>query len=280
MSYDPNQSNNPESTPPPPPNENPYPGYPSQPEGQPYIGYGYPPVPQPGYGHPPQPPYPGAGFNVPPAQPLPLGEAIKRLPAQYLRVLTKPGAATFAQEKGKAAWNIIWVQIAIVAVLAALLFLLSSALLTPLLFASFQSPRTMQIFEFYRNLSLPLSIAELVLVPVGIFISVGLYYLIARAFKGQGTFLEYMYSYLLFSIPLSLLDIIIAFIPFVGSLASLAVFVYMIILQVYMTMAVHRMSGGRATMAVLLLPIIMMILACALSFVIISIAVSAAKNMQ
>ncbi len=39
--------------------------------------------------------------------PLPLGQAIRELPGQYLKVLTRPSVKTFAGEKGKAGWGII-----------------------------------------------------------------------------------------------------------------------------------------------------------------------------
>jgi hypothetical protein len=47
---------------------------------------------------------------------------------------------------------------------------------------------------------------------------------------------------------------------FVSSLAAMAVGIYQIVLQVFMTMGIHRLSGGKATLAVLLLPIILFVL--------------------
>lgn len=286
MSYDPNQSNNPESTPP-PPNENPnagYPipphpgyGYPPQPDGQPNPGYGYPPQPQPGYGYPPQPPfppYPGTGFDGPPAQPLPLDEAIKQLPKQYLKILTKPGAATFAQEKGKAAWNIIWVQLAIVAVLGGLLTAASLAFTLPMTLSSMSmntpgmntpGMNTSRIIELYQSLALPIGLGSIILSPIGFFIGSGIYFGIAKAFKGQGTFKEQMYSTLIFQVPMTIISGLISLIPLVGSYATAAIGIYAIVLQVYMNMGVHRLRGGRATLVVLLLPIIALLLACILS---------------
>ncbi|HEU5369713.1 MAG TPA: hypothetical protein VFU69_14670, partial [Ktedonobacterales bacterium] len=46
-------------------------------------------------------PYAGPYVSAPPRS---LWEAIKQLPKQYWRILTKPGAATFAEEMGKARW--------------------------------------------------------------------------------------------------------------------------------------------------------------------------------
>ena len=43
--------------------------------------------------------------------PLPLGRAIRDLPAQYAKILSRPGVTSFREEKGKASWGINWVQL-------------------------------------------------------------------------------------------------------------------------------------------------------------------------
>src|SRR5690242_17415215 len=45
------------------------------------------------------------------AQPLPLGQAIWQLPVQYVKVLSKPSAATLVEELAKASWGISLVQL-------------------------------------------------------------------------------------------------------------------------------------------------------------------------
>jgi hypothetical protein len=266
MSYDPHQSNNPDAIPPPP-----------------GPGYSYPPPPGPGYGYPPPgagyPPYPGVNFNRPPAPPLPLSEAIKQLLAQYLRVITKPGTATFFQEKSKAAWNIIWFQIAYIAVLNALFIIILYSVLLPALFTVMQL-NSYQIANIYRGFSIYTVIGALVFMPILLFASVGLYYLMAKAFKGQGTFIEHMYSYMLIYIPQMMIAILVGWIPIIGSLVLLASGIYMIVLQVYMTMAVHRLSGGRATLAVLILPIIGLILGCSLIGILVAFTMHMTQQMQ
>ncbi len=86
----------------------------------------------------------------------------------------------------------------------------------------------------------------------------GLVYLLARAFNGQGTFLTQSYTPLLFQVPLGILSGILGLVPFFG-LLGFAVFIYGIVLQVYALMAVHRLSGGKAT-AVVFLPAAMILL--------------------
>src|SRR5215470_2509777 len=157
MSYDPNQ----------PPNSGygtpPY-GQPQPPYSQPQQGpYGQPPLgpygqPQPPYGQP-QPPYgapyqqPGYGYPPPQAAPLPLGEAIRQLPQQYIRVLTKPSAATFAEEQGKAAWNIVWAQLLGIAILSAIFTLLAFQLVLPSIMS-------------IEGLAVNIALAEIILIPL------------------------------------------------------------------------------------------------------------------
>ncbi len=118
MSWDPNQ---PQGQPPsgpnpydpqptPPPLENPY----AQPAQNPYEQPAQNPYAQtPNMEFTGAPGYPqGAAYGYAPQQqtPLPLGQAIQGLPNQYIKVLTKPGAQSFAEEQSKADWGIIWMQ--------------------------------------------------------------------------------------------------------------------------------------------------------------------------
>ncbi len=256
----------------------PPPNYPPQGQG----GYGTPPNYQPnvptGYGTPYSSNVPtGYGYNPPPAStPLPLGEAIRQLPGQYVRVLTKPSAATFAVEKGKAAWNIVWVQIALIA----LVFVLVGYAFVNLSLAATlnaQNVPTSSVNAIRAAFGfLPLS--YIILVPVFFFIGTGIYHLIAKAFGGDGTFLEYAYSYLLFYTPIIIVSSIVGLVPFLGGLVSFALSIYAIVLQIFMTMAVHRLSGGRATLAVLILPIILFVLGIILVIVLVGIIAASIRR--
>ena len=296
MSYDPNQ----------PPNS----GYGNPPYGQPQPPYGQPqqqgpygPPPQGPYGQPqqgpygqpqppyvqPQPPYgapyqqPGYGYPPPQAAPLPLGEAIRQLPNQYIRVLTKPSAATFAEEQGKAAWNIVWMQLIIYAVILAVLGFIGS--LIGLSFGAFSSlmntgslsssginPGTLQAASASG------SFGEIILVPLGFFIVVGVYYLVAKAFGGQGTFLAQGYSYLLYQVPIGILSGVIGLIPILGGIVAFALYIYGIVLNVFLIMATHRLSGGKAT-AVVLIPIaVIAVLSCVLGIIFFALIAAALRQ--
>lgn len=258
-----------------PPANYPPPSYPGSPQ-QGQYGYGtnpqYNPNAQPGPG--------GYDYNNPPpvSTPLPLGEAIRQLPRQYIRVLTKPGAATFAEEQGKAAWNIVWVQILALTILTVLFgFAFVGLTLAATLNAQNLPASSINTIRGYFAF---LPFGYILLTPLGLFIGLGIYHLIAKAFGGTGTFVRYVYSYLLFGVPLTIVTLLLVLIPFVGSLIGSAVGVYTIVLQIFMTMAVHRLRGGRATIAVLLLPIIGIVLGIIGGIVLVAVIVSALQHVR
>src|SRR5205807_8708022 len=89
---------------------------------------------------------------------------------------------------------------------------------------------------------------------IGFFIGTGILYLIAKAFRGQGTFLAQGYANLLFNIPLGIVGGLAALVPILGTIVGLGIGIYGIVLNIFSIMAVHRLSGGKAT-AVVLLPV-------------------------
>src|SRR5229473_8184148 len=99
----------------------PYSGYgtPQNPYGAPPPQYGTPPNQQGGYGY---------GYAPPQQAPRPIGQAIQELPSQYIKVLTKPSAQTFAEEMGKADWGMVWVQLIGLAIIGTILGLIRAAI--------------------------------------------------------------------------------------------------------------------------------------------------------
>jgi pimeloyl-ACP methyl ester carboxylesterase len=57
--------------------------------------------------------------------PLPLGRAIRALPAQYLKVITRPSVQSFSAEKGRASWGSTWLQLIALGILSALFSVLA-----------------------------------------------------------------------------------------------------------------------------------------------------------
>jgi Yip1 domain len=209
----------------------------------------------------------GSGYAPPQSAPLPLGEAIRNLPSQYLKVLTRPGPMTFAEEMGKASWDIVWVQLIGIAIISAILSYLAM-LISP--FNTSFSNRSINI-EAYRSIIAGASFGSIILVPLFFFIGVGIYYGLAKAFGGQGRFITQSYTTLLISVPIGIFSGVINLIPIAGSFIALAVSIYSIVLNIFSIMAVHRLSGGKAT-AVVLIPIgVAVLLACGLIVLLITI---------
>ena len=321
MSQDANQGygdNTPPSQQPPygspPPAQNPY--------GQPPTGYGT--TPQNPYGVPqnpyeasqnpysapaPQNPYGGPpGYNVPPPgsepafsgpagnqfrlRPLPLSDAIKQLPNQYIRVLTKPGAATFAEELPKASWNITLIQILFMIVVAIVLGLIR-IVIRPVIAdtALTQYGLSAANFRTYSSIFYAASFGSVFLsiitVPLTFFIGVSILFLIAKMFKGEGTFLTQSYTALLYQVPIyiitSLLSLLNA-VPVAGGiitgLTSLVLLVYSIVLNVYQIMAVHRLSGGKATWVVLIPYLVLLVVGLLCAVVAGALLINIVRNMQ
>lgn len=254
----------------PPPVYPPYPPYPAYPP-LPYPG----PGPQ-GYGYGYPPPYGGPGYpgyNPPPTPKTPLKDALRQLPQQYLRVLTRPSAATFANEMGKADWNVIWVELLAYALACVILYyiffqeFLHILISLPPFSAAFNNPNmNSQLLLASMQTSLTTSaISQIISAPLRIFFSVGIYYLIAKLFKGKGEFLTQLYSTLLFFVPLNIIALLLMLIPFVGWVLAFALSIYSIILYIFMLMAVHQFSGRKATLVYFIPSIVGIIIVIAIA---------------
>jgi len=236
------------------------------------YGHGAPPPNAQGYGYYPPP-------TVAQAAPLPLGQALRELPAQYWRVLTRPSAMTFAREMGKASWNIVWAQIVLYTLIITTLSSLSNLLLPPntraLTASGTITPETIAITQkVFGFLTILTTYGELALIPVQLFLGTGILFLLAKTFGGGGKFLTQLYSTLLFVLPLGLtINVTALFLILIPALGSVLVFLiglgnlgYQGVLLGLMLMSVHRLSGGRATGAVLLLFGIALLLGCVIAF--------------
>jgi hypothetical protein len=199
-------------------------------------------------------------------QPLPLGEAIRQLPKQYLRVLTRPSAKKFAQEKGKASWDITWVQLLGLAIVIAATGYLAS-FINPTPMPASMSTEYLMTPAIYQALNAGTSIGLILVIPLGFFIGVGILQLLAKFARGQGSFVQYSYSILLFSVPIHTVTSVLRLIPVAGPNLSIATtlvaMVYEVILCIFVTRAVHRISGGRASAVVLVPFFVALLFACA-----------------
>jgi Yip1 domain len=189
-------------------------------------------------------------------------EALRDLPRQYIKVFSTPSAATFAQEIPAARWDMVWLQLGMAVIIETMFLFLVG--LVPSLHA-FAHP---SMIPFLDN---PLS--ALLTIPLQFFAEMGLLYLLARAMGGKGSFVAQSYTSLLVCVPvnvlLSSLGLALSLIPVAGValfvLLSLALSIYQIVLQVYALMAVHRLSGGKATSSILLVMLLFVLVGGLLS---------------
>jgi Yip1-like protein len=113
---------------------------------------------------------------------------------------------------------------------------------------------------------------KIIFIPLFFFAGVGIQYLLARAFNGQGTFMTQAYTQLLFKVPLDIastvLGTMLVFVSYVGGLIGLAIWVYAVVLNIFQIKAVHRLDTGKAV-AVVLIPYAVLLLVgilCAVIF--------------
>ena len=174
----------------------------------------------------------------------PLRAALLQLPQQYFKAVVKPSVATYTQDKGNAAWGVVWIQLLAWAILDAALGLLVN-LISP--------PANNSVFS--RFFAIATSYGLVIVVPALFFLLMGIIYLLAKYFGGQGTFLEQCHTSLSIQAPLGILSKLLALIPGIGRILNSVLSLYGIVLQVLVIMAVHRLSRGKA-IATILLPVV------------------------
>jgi hypothetical protein len=191
----------------------------------------------------------------------------------WLRVITSPGEATFADERLKPQATLttalIWMVIAgaVTAVLGLLQTMVTagavqSSLAQALAQADLPPDTRAQLQAFLNSGVLGglggASLASIIMVPVGFLVSTGILYLIAKVLGGTGEFGRYAYLNATFSAPLTILSSLLSVVPVLGCL-SIFISIYQIVLTYYSTKVEHDLTSGRA-LVVVLLPLIVLLL--------------------
>lgn len=255
------------------------------------IASGYNMPPQSGYGYADMPPQSGYEYGSPPPQsgygpyndvqptagfvftgtgpgapgqvaltPLPLRQALQQLFKQYIHILTHPSSRTFDGELRKASWNIVWMQILIMAIGGAVISLIAGLLRLAIFGPTIKSAGTIGASTLQTITTVTSSLAVIAIAPLSFFAGTGIIYLAAKAFRGQGTFLVQSYATLLYQVPLRLISSVLTalflFIPvagtYIGYVVAFAIGILEIIMCIFQVKSSHRLSTGRAVGAVLI----------------------------
>ncbi|HEX9068937.1 MAG TPA: YIP1 family protein, partial [Ktedonobacterales bacterium] len=113
------------------------------------------------------------------------------------------------------------------------------------------------------------SFGDIITVPIAFFIGAGFFWLVARVFGGQGTFLQHSWLLALVYVPITAASTLLSLIPVLGALIGLGLGIYGIVLSIFAIAAAHRMSVGKSA-AVVLIPgaIALLLILCAFAVIV------------
>ncbi len=181
------------------------------------------------------PPQQGGAYAGPP--PARAGFDWRDLLARWRSVLYPPSVASFDEQKPAANWNTILIALALLGVVQGVFAFITG-------------------FEYHRaNTPYPgvgTIIGGIIGVFFAFFIVAGIIYLLARALGGTGSFLEHSWLLSLVFVPIQAVSDVAGVIPFLGGLVGALLGIYSVVLYVFATASAHRMTLGRATVAVLI----------------------------
>lgn len=256
-------------------------------------GYSPPPMGGGGYGGP------GAPGGMPPAPPSAAGAGgfspadLQSLLQSWINAVTKPSAMTFEGELRNATWVKVLIGVAAVAIVSFLVSLIFAAAASASIDSAFdqmqnsfsQQGRSVDL-KGYRDLARFFvggggAFVALVSPFITFFLGAGWLYLMARLFRGQDSdFLSHSYVLSIGYAPLRIVSRIIGIIPILGGLVAFALWVYQVVLSGFALQASHRMTAGRAQMAVWISYIVLIALSCVCFLLFIVVIVGALSRSQ
>ncbi|HLZ56151.1 MAG TPA: YIP1 family protein [Ktedonosporobacter sp.] len=207
-----------------------------------------------------QPEHPESPYEQPKHRSLVL--ATLQLPWLYLKTLIMPFPKTFAREGEKATWRMVWMQLAFLMLIPAVLGLLKIFSRNPELKAMARSRAVYDIFSsFSVGTSLAVMGIQILMAPILFFVALTIQYLMAKLVRGHGSYLAQGYSMLLYHVPLALIGSItsalfvifnVANLHILSPLVSLLLFAYSVWLNITMLTGIHSMARSKSTAIVFL----------------------------
>lgn len=195
-------------------------------------------------------------------KPLQISQAIWQLPRQYIKVMVKPSAHTFSEELGKASWGIVFIQFYLLIVITVALTFLAHIIPG----SALHTTGAVSIGPFRPFTFLPSPYNGIAFILGSFLIGLITAYVFSRLLGGRGRLVTHTYGLLLCTIPLVTVNGALLLIPASSSLVALLVlligvlFVYRLLLHVCVIVATHGLSSGKATLIVLIIPLIFVVL--------------------
>ena len=195
-------------------------------------------------------------------KPLQLSQAIWQLPRQYIKAMFKPSARTFREELGKAGWGRVMIQFYLLIVITVALTYLAHIIPG----SALHSTSAVNIGPFKPFTFLPSPYNGIAFILGSFLIGLITAYVFCRLLGGRGRLVTHTYGLLLCTIPLVIISGALLLIPASGSLVTLLVlligllFVYRLFLHIRIIMVTHGLSAGKATLIVLIIPLIFLVL--------------------
>ena len=191
----------------------------------------------------------------------------------WIRVVSGPNEATFAQEQNSSNANLqtalIWVVLAavvtsILGFIQSLLFASSAQGMLGMLGGMDLPPESQAMIDamvqggLFAGMSGAGALMGIIVTPILFLIAVGIVHLIATVFGGRGDFGRYAYLSAAISAPISIVNGFLAFIPVLGGCVALLISIYSIVLNYFAVKVAYSLSSGRA-IAVILVPLIVVL---------------------
>ncbi len=191
---------------------------------------------------------------------------LKEMYEIWTKVLTKP-RETFRIQARKADYAAAVKHIGVAGIIQGVL----TGLLLTLGLSAAGSLVGAQYGMFGASLGLLSIIGLAIFVPImaiiGLFIGSGIFYIVARVLGGNGSYQTQTYLMAIYMAPLNLIGIL-AMIPFVGILVSLAVAIYSLYLLTLALKETHKFTTGKAVLTWLIPVIILAVLVLLVMFAI------------
>jgi hypothetical protein len=190
----------------------------------------------------------------------------------WINVLTKPSEETFEGERGQpgATLSTALIWMAIAGVIAAVFGGIGAGIqglmggigglgtfleMLPPEVADQYGPLLAQQAGFSLATIAGTFCFTLIAVPIAFLIGSGIWFVIAKLFGGTGEFEEQSYLLATISAPMTIINGVLAIIPFVGACLSLLIVIYQLVLTYFAMKVSHNLTSGRA-LGVVLTPVV------------------------